>query len=1305
MSAHVPHTSPEASFSPHRREGRVKRGLLHGVGACLLTLGLLVAFAFGTATFAFSSAAPLNPTVTLLAPAVGDAWAGGTQRIIRWDASDASGLITNPITLTVSYNDGADWSLLATALTNSGMYTWSVPLSNTAQVQVQVDAVNTSGEVGSDANETGFTIDSQPPTSPLSMTAQPITWSKGSFTITWNVPDDLSGIGAAYYRFDAPPTSPTDGVHVTTTNILTGLNPAGDGSHLTYVWLVDRAGNVDHTQKANVSLLVDRTPPSPPFNMQGQPAGWSKTNAFTETWSVTPDLSGIAGAYFKLGEEPTSPTDGSFVTATTAISNISVPVEGKHTIFIWLKDGAGNVDQVNRNVDLDAFWYDATPPTTSRQTDRPSGPSGWFSTTVTITLVATDSLSNVSDTSYQLDGGGWFSGSLIPISGEGNHTLDYFSVDVAGNQETIHNSTVSIDSQPPVTSLQIEGTTGPDDWYTESVTLTFSVVDEGAGYFATSFRINEGQWLTGTQHVLSQEGEYTLDYYSMDGAGNTEAIKTTQLRLDGTPPTTAHTLDGVPGEEGWFVSPVTVTLVPADNGSGVSETYYSLDGGGWITGTSLLIADDDFHILEVYSVDWVGNVEDNFPVSVKIDTQPPSEPVNVVTDPASWSFDNRFSISWANPPDLSGIAGITYKLDTEPTSPDDGIFVATSNTLTNVTVPTEGEHSAYLWLTDRAGNVNHSNHSVSPPLLYDGTAPTTTLSLEGIEGDNAWYTSPVTLSFASSDTLSGIAFTRFKINGSDWITGTTHLLSLSGKNTVQYQSEDIAGNLEDLQTSTIRVDSGAPGAPINLLTAPLGWSNQNSFQVIWDNPLDTSGIAGAYYKLDAPPNAPQDGTLAAAIDEITGITVPGEGRYDLYLWLRDNAGNTDHSRYAWVSQPFQYDGTPPLTAVQNNGAQGENGWYITPITVSLTATDTTSGIAATWWQLDGGQWLTGTIFTITDDGPHEGVVYSVDHAGNVETIQQLALRVDRRLPLAAMLPLEEEVTSPTFRAAWNGVDPSPGSGIATYDVQKREGIAGSWTNWQGGVTGTDALFVGERGRFYHFRVRALDIAGHQSPYPTEGPYVHTYIQSVANGSFGTGNFTNWRPSGILAKSVVWMAGPAGDLTFVARLGWPGYGPSIEDPGNVPDGSATVTQTVRVPDLADMPDPVLTFWYRVHTYDLIFSERHQRLFDTFDVTIIDAEAQSETLVLRSGNPTQTFGELYDTGWQRALIDLRTYAGHEITIQFANWNRNDNRFNTYSYMDDVRVMNWSAVSRHLPLASVNGGGSQAASSWVPPYSGER
>jgi Listeria-Bacteroides repeat domain (List_Bact_rpt)/Divergent InlB B-repeat domain len=90
-----------------------------------------------------------------------------------------------------------------------------------------------------------------------------------------------------------------------------------------------------------------------------------------------------------------------------------------------------------------------------------------------------------------------------------------------------------------------------------------------------------------------------------------------------------------------------------------------------------------------------------------------------------------------------------------------------------------------------------------------------------------------------------------------------------------------------------------------------------------------------------------------------------------------------------VSLPVRFDPTPPsTTATATPGAT-----VITPVTVTLTATDATSGVAQTQYQVGGGSWTAYTgPFTVTPELTAQTVCYrSTDTAGNVETTRQLVV--------------------------------------------------------------------------------------------------------------------------------------------------------------------------------------------------------------------------------------------------------------------------------------------------------------------------
>jgi uncharacterized repeat protein (TIGR01451 family) len=78
-------------------------------------------------------------------------------------------------------------------------------------------------------------------------------------------------------------------------------------------------------------------------------------------------------------------------------------------------------------------------------------------------------------------------------------------------------------------------------------------------------------------------------------------------------------------------------------------------------------------------------------------------------------------------------------------------------------------------------------------------------------------------------------------------------------------------------------------------------------------------------------------------------------------------------------------------------------------------------------------------------------------------------------PTASVEPLPAWVGTAAFTVTWTGQD--AWSGIASYDVQARDGYEGAWSDWFSGTTVTSATYTGAHGHTYFFRARARDRFG------------------------------------------------------------------------------------------------------------------------------------------------------------------------------------------------------------------------------------
>jgi parallel beta-helix repeat protein len=105
------------------------------------------------------------------------------------------------------------------------------------------------------------------------------------------------------------------------------------------------------------------------------------------------------------------------------------------------------------------------------------------------------------------------------------------------------------------------------------------------------------------------------------------------------------------------------------------------------------------------------------------------------------------------------------------------------------------------------------------------------------------------------------------------------------------------------------------------------------------------------------------------------------------------------------------DEAPPVTTAELSGTQGDNGWYISDVVVTLNAVDIEGmcgggGIVVlTEYSLDGATWTEYTgPFEITTEGLNIVYYRSTDDSGNVETASHEIVRIDKTPPVISGSP-------------------------------------------------------------------------------------------------------------------------------------------------------------------------------------------------------------------------------------------------------------------------------------------------------------
>jgi hypothetical protein len=96
------------------------------------------------------------------------------------------------------------------------------------------------------------------------------------------------------------------------------------------------------------------------------------------------------------------------------------------------------------------------------------------------------------------------------------------------------------DTTPPVTTCTLNPPepNGNNSWYVSDVEVTLNATDDMSGVNATYYRIDGGPWMTYTEpFIVTTDGEHTVQYKSVDNAGNIEDSKSVEFKIDQTPPT------------------------------------------------------------------------------------------------------------------------------------------------------------------------------------------------------------------------------------------------------------------------------------------------------------------------------------------------------------------------------------------------------------------------------------------------------------------------------------------------------------------------------------------------------------------------------------------------------------------------------------------------------------------------------------------------------------------------------------------------------------------------------------------------
>jgi hypothetical protein len=840
----------------------------------------------------------------------------------------------------------------------------------------------------------------------------------GNATVSLTATDN-GGWGVDYTRYRLDDSAPiTYSGSFTVNDTITG-----DAVHHIDYWSADLAGNVEDTKTTT-------------FTVSAKPA-------YLETYTVLP----ANGAIITTNTIPirltaksnlnissvTMTLDGAAISPAVAMSSIYTTASitatgvavGDHTVKAIITVAGGRQAPVAWTFTVQ-YQSDFTPPNTVWSNYSPP-----YFGHADISLVASDNPggTGVDFTKYRVDGAAWTTMTTsIPVSGPATgtaaHTVDFYSVDKAGNKEQTRTQAFQInagDNTPPVTGSNAKGFYQAPD----VIQLTSDDGPFGTGIAHIYYSLDGAARVEGTTIGTGGTGNHVLRFLAVDNANNWEATKTVEYKVDPNAPVT--TSDAVEN----YTGAAEIHLFPDDaGGTGVDHTYYRVDQGDQREGTVITVAPptagSTTHDIYWWSTDYAGNIEATntyeFQVAAPADTQAPD-----TRDDIRSPYAVPGLITLTPHDDGWGVDKTYYSLD--GAVPVVGITLRTGG---------PGDHTLKYWSVDK-GNNSETTHSVPYTVIADDSQPPTTTS-----DAKPSYVGSATISMTATDNCGVLPTTYFKLDDTGVVTTGT-VVHVAGprtgtaSHTLYFWSIDLNGQRETTRHADFTIQQQQAGMTFS------GVYPADGTTILVRNPVITVSAASALpivnvvFEVDGQAKAPvitNNGTTAAVSYAAAGLSGDSGGVHSVTAVFTDTLGAS--SMMSW-----QFTVNPPVDAQAPTISDDGKPTYRGPATINIFAADELggSGVAATYWKLDGNTgWQSGSLSTttvnVTAIGAHYIQYYAVDAKGNTTGVNRVDFKIDVTPP----------VTGSDFRVAYSGtngvatitlspVDPSPGTNVAaTYYI-------------------------------------------------------------------------------------------------------------------------------------------------------------------------------------------------------------------------------------------------------------------------------
>ncbi|MFA7019318.1 MAG: Ig-like domain-containing protein [Sphaerochaetaceae bacterium] len=993
----------------------------------------------------------------------------------------------------VTIKDGA--TVLATVTADdNGNYTFTptTPLSEGTH-SITVTATDAAGNPITET--TGyFVIDTTAPNSiSMSITddVAPITGEIVNNGVTDDTTPTFSGkteAGATVTIADGTTVLGTVDADENGNYTFTPTTPLGEGAHSVSATATDAVGNT--ITSTTTTFTIDTTAPTATTSIGAIDddtgvAGDFITNDTTLIISGTNDAldSGdkvqisLDGGATWLDAAQSDATNWSYDNSANAMT------AGNHTLQSRVVDAAGNAGSVHSQT----ITIDTAAPTslsvnltddkdpiqgsiTAGSVTNDTTPVISGTTEAGATVTAKDDVGNTLGTAIADSNGNYTITPTTPLS-EGEHYISVTAEDAAGNPFTVSSGVFTVDTTAP-TAPVLDPTDGSIVVGTAEPGSTITITDGAGNPIGTTTANQNGDFSFSPASPIADTT--VINATATDAAGNESQPGTTTVDAaitvapnvyDDIAPvvgqvfsgdTTNDTQPTFSGLAGSVPAGVTVTIY--DNGAEIGTTTSNSDGS-WSYTPATAFADGSIHSI-TYTKN--GGTNHSPAVDFTVDTTAPGSISIVLSDDVAPITGDIGEGSTTNDtkPTISGIteAGATVTIKDGTTVLGTVTADGSGNySFTPIAPLNEGVHSVNATATDAAGNFVNST---TTNFTVDTLAPSANINITAIATDSGtvgdFITSDNTLIISGTNTSmnSGEKVQLSFDGGATWVNATqtdaTHwsynnsaVVMTEGSHTINARVVDAAGNIGNMDSQEVVIDTTAPTATTNIVAVATDTDTVGDF-ITSDNTLIISGTNTSMYPGEK---------VQLSLDG--GATWVNATQTDATHWNYDNTANAmtvgNHTLQSRV-----------IDAAGNVGTADTQTLYIAPPEVIIIPGEGqlinpvfVDGNYYYYWDRDGdgfGEINGGSDFQDTFTHNELDAIFMYDVNGN-QGLDYLGETTDtyRYTELGGY-----EVALPTFGAATYGVQAGtaidnnpPGEYNPTYDD-----LVAIWDAFNGGGTTT-----------------------------------------------------------------------------------------------------------------------------------------------------------------------------------------------------------------------------------------------------------